>query len=108
VQPYQVFIGAGVAKIIGTIYCSHKIVWSYAAPWAETIGHHNAVALTMIPAGFALWALGGLIVEKRWHESTVGLLLIVAVSVAALYALHMWGLSRQAILLASMAALRPL
>jgi hypothetical protein len=75
-QPYKVAVVAGIAKILVLMH-SPMIAQRCNAPFSSVLGQSNAVALSMVPFGLLLWILGAVIVKRRWHETQLGLTLIV-------------------------------
>jgi hypothetical protein len=82
-KPYHVPVAAGMARILLTMHAP-MLSKGFNAPFSSVIGQKNAVALSMVVAGLFLWKLGDLISKKKWHETTLGLILIVLGSLLSL------------------------
>lgn len=46
---------------------------SAKVPFANILGQTHAVTLSMFMFGGLLWKLGHIILERKWHETTLGL-----------------------------------
>lgn len=94
-KPEQIFVIGGISKMIGMSYTGLALNCPAPAALSSLIGHGNAVALTMIPAGLAIWALAGHILKHKWHETRIGLATIVSVCLLLVYLFYVDGNSRR-------------
>jgi hypothetical protein len=65
-------VSGGIARILVLLH-SPNIADAYKAPFSHFLGQTNAVAFSMIVFGLVVWKIGQTIVDKKWHETTLGL-----------------------------------
>lgn len=91
----KTFAIAGVARILAMLHDTQSAL-AFDAPFASVLGQTNAVALSMFVFGLALCALAGLVLERRWQETRVGLAVIVTTCLLALGGLYVWSEQKEA------------
>lgn len=80
---------AGFVRIVATMVAPGRYTRRFHAPFEDYLGRTNAVVLSMLVAGIAMWAVGALIVRNKWHETRAGLVGIVVVGLGLIFGLQL-------------------
>ena len=88
-KPHYVPLMAGFVRIVATMVAPGRYTRRFHAPFEDYLGRTNAVVLSMLVAGIAMWAVGALIVRNKWHETRAGLVGIVVVGLGLIFGLQL-------------------